>query len=113
MRIVLAIALFGPSLHSSVSAQDNWPQFRGPNSSGVAASKSAPPVEFGPAKNVLWTATLPAGHSSPVIWGDRIFVTGYDKAANKLEVLCLSRKSGDILWRRPVEFEKLEKIHAV
>jgi hypothetical protein len=50
MRIVLAIALIGPSL---LSGQDNWPQFRGPNSSGVTASKSAPPVEFGPSKNLL------------------------------------------------------------
>src|SRR5439155_24094474 len=113
MRIAIAACILAPSLFLMGQAADNWPQFRGPNSSGVAASDAAPPVEFGPAKNVIWKTALPAGHSSPVIWGDRIFVTTFDKASNKLEVLCLARKNGNILWRRAVPFEKLEKIHAI
>src|SRR5204862_7162878 len=50
----------------------DWPQFRGPNASGVAEATRLP-VQFGPEKNVVWKAALPFGHSSPVIWGDRIF----------------------------------------
>jgi hypothetical protein len=88
MRTIFAIVL----LTSSLIAEDqsNWPQFRGPNSGGIAISDAAVPVEFGPAKRVLWKQGLPAGHSSPVIWGDR-----------------------DILWRRSVPVEKLEKSHVV
>jgi len=105
------MVLFAPAL--LLMGQDKWPQFRGPNSSGIAASDSALPVEFGPTRRVLWKQTLPSGHSSPAIWGDRIFLTGFDKDSAKLEVLCLARKNGDILWRRPIAAEKIEKTHAV
>ncbi len=108
-----AIALLAPSLLLLGEDKVTWPQFRGPNSSGIAASGSAPPVEFGPSKRVLWKQALPAGHSSPVIWGDRIFLTAFDKDSSKLEVLCLARKNGDILWRRAIAAEKLEKSHPV
>src|ERR1700691_1208852 len=47
----------------------NWPQFRGPNGSGIAATEAAPPVEF---KGALWKQPFPIGHSSPVVWGDRM-----------------------------------------
>jgi outer membrane protein assembly factor BamB len=108
-----AIALLAPSLLLLGEDKVTWPQFRGPNSSGIAASGSAPPVEFGPSKRVLWKQALPAGHSSPVIWRDRIFLTAFDKDSSKLELLCLARKNGDILWRRPIAAEKLEKSHPV
>ena len=51
-----------------------WSQFRGPNAAGVADAAKLP-VQFGPAKNVIWKTPLPPGHSSPVIWGHRIFLT--------------------------------------
>src|ERR1035438_8115488 len=54
----------------------NWPQFRGPSASGVGAG--APPTEWNveSGKNVRWKAAIPGlGHSSPVVWADRIFVT--------------------------------------
>jgi len=108
-----AIALLVPSLLLLGEDKANWPQFRGPNSSGIAASDPSLPIEFGPAKRVLWKQALPAGHSSPAIWGDRIFLTAFDKDSSKLEVLCLARKNGDILWRRPIAAEKLEKSHPV
>src|SRR6516164_10015712 len=54
---------------------DDWPQYRGPNGSGVGAAKHLP-TEFGPDKNVLWKTPVPFGHSSPVITGDLIFITG-------------------------------------
>jgi outer membrane protein assembly factor BamB len=91
----------------------NWPQFRGENSAGIAASGAAPPVEFGPAKHLLWKQAVPFGHSSPSVWGDRIFLTAFDKDSSRLELLCLDRKLGHILWRRPVAAEKIEKVHAV
>ncbi|MBI4662131.1 MAG: PQQ-binding-like beta-propeller repeat protein [Verrucomicrobia bacterium] len=77
-----------------------WPQFRGPGGSGVAIA-SDPPVVFGPSSNVLWRTPVPAGHSSPCIWDNRIFLTGFEN--NRLTTLCLDRLNGAILWRREVE----------
>ena len=52
----------------------DWSQFRGPNGSGVGDATSLP-TQFGPGKNVVWKTAVPAGHSSPVIGGDLIFIT--------------------------------------
>ena len=79
------------------AASDEWSQFRGPNGSGVSETKGLP-TEFGPTKNVVWKTELPAGHSSPVLTSDRIFVTAHTK--EKLFVICLDRKTGKILWQR-------------
>jgi outer membrane protein assembly factor BamB len=58
-----------------LAARENWPQWRGPAGQGVSAETTVP-TEWGPGKNILWKAELPgSGHSSPVVWGDRIFLT--------------------------------------
>jgi len=85
----------------------DWPQFRGPHGSGVASDDAAPPVKFGAAK---WKTPLPIGHSSPVVWGDRIFLTTFDK---KLELVCLSAKNGAILWRHTAPVTSFEETHVV
>ncbi len=71
-----------------------WPQYRGPGGSGVAADSDNAPVEFGPTKHLLWKTAVPSGHSSPSIWGDRIFLGAFDKDSGKLEVLALDRRDG-------------------
>jgi len=76
---------------------EEWPQYRGQNAFGVSNSTGLP-IEFGPAKNVVWKTPLPPGHSSPVITSDRIFVTAVEN--QKLLTICLDRSSGRILWRR-------------
>ena len=53
-----------------------WARFRGPNGSGVL-EVGALPAEFGPAKNVVWKTDLPQGYSSPIIFGNRIYLTGF------------------------------------
>jgi outer membrane protein assembly factor BamB len=93
------------------AAPPAWPQFRGANSAGLATDERPLPVEFGPEKNCLWKTPLPVGHSSPCIWGDRIFLTGYDAAAMKLETICLNRQTGEIRWRQTAPAEKIEKGH--
>ena len=75
----------------------DWDRFRGPNGSGVSDSTGLP-SEFGPQKNLIWKTTLPPGHSSPVLSGDRIFITAYE--GDKLFTFSLDRASGKILWRR-------------
>ena len=59
---------------AGVQAGD-WPQFRGPNSDGVAAETTLP-TEWGPDKNVQWKTKIPGvAWSSPIVWGDKVFVT--------------------------------------
>ena len=88
-----------------------WPQFRGPNSSGLGGGK--PPVEFGPDKNVRWKTTVGPGLSSPIIWAERIFLTEFDPAKKQLATLCIDRSTGKILWRRAVSPEQIEKVHEI
>jgi outer membrane protein assembly factor BamB len=60
---------------AALHARENWPQWRGPASQGVS-TETAVPTEWAADKNIVWKAELPGrGHSSPVVWGDRIFLT--------------------------------------
>ena len=80
----------GPSAKNA-SFRENWPQFRGPNGSGVGEARDLP-IEFGPAKNVLWkTAVLP-GVSSPVLAGDQLLLTAFK--GSSCFVICLNRQTG-------------------
>src|ERR1700722_11564417 len=100
----------GPLITAAIALASDWPQFRGPNSSGVATSEATPPAKFGPAK---WKTPLPVGHSSPSVWGDRIFLTSFDTAAKKLELICVSAKTGAILWRHIAPAPQIEETHVV
>ncbi len=91
---------------SAPAAEAWWPQFRGPNCSGVSDT-AKPPAEFGPGKNQLWKVAVPSGISSPCVWGDRIFLTAF--ADGKLETRCHARRDGKLLWKRSAPAEKLEE----
>lgn len=88
--------------------KENWPMFRGSNGAGVS-EKSNPPVEFGPGTNLLYKVEIPAGASSPCIWGDWVFLTALEE--DKLVTLCLRRKDGKLLWKQPAPHQKLEIYH--
>src|SRR5207248_6366766 len=68
-------------------------------------------------ENVTWKVPIPGiGHSSPVIWGDRVFPTTSVEGANregKRELLCLDRRTGKILWERVVLTAPLERKHGL
>jgi outer membrane protein assembly factor BamB len=104
--IVIAIL----ALSSSAGAAD-WPQFRGPSSSGIGDGK--PPVEFGPSQNVLWKTAVGSGLSSPIVAKGRIFLTDFDRATKQLATLCIDQRTGKILWRREVTPAELEKVHEI
>ena len=106
----LASSLTALALIATASAAD-WPQFRGPGGLGVAADSAEVPSEFGPEKNVVWQVPLASGHSSPVLWGDRIFLTTFD--AGKLSAVCLDRANGRTLWSRDIPAEKIEQVHRI
>lgn len=81
----------------NANAADSWPQFRGPNGSGIDSS-SGYPTEFSPSKNVLWKATLPFGQSSPVVANGHVYVTAGE--SDQLLTLCFDERTGRELWRR-------------
>jgi outer membrane protein assembly factor BamB len=79
------------------AAASDWDRFRGPNGSGVNET-SGLPVEFGLNKNMRWRVAMPPGHSSPILVGDRIFLTAYE--GDKLLTMSLDRATGKLLWKR-------------
>jgi outer membrane protein assembly factor BamB len=106
MRI--SVSVFAAIFASLASAAD-WPRFRGPNGSGVNETTGLP-AEFGAQQNVVWRTPLPPGHSSPILVGDRIFLTAYD--ADKLLTFCLNRSTGKIEWRREAPRDRIIKVDA-
>ncbi len=103
---VLTLALGIRANTASGANIQNWPRFRGPNGSGVSEARDLP-VEFGPAKNLMWRTAVPTGHSSPVVWDDRVFLTGYEET--RCFVVCLELKSSKRLWERTVEATRVER----
>jgi outer membrane protein assembly factor BamB len=88
-----------------------WRQFRGPRSASLAVGNQGLPTEIGPKQYVTWKTSLPTGHSSPVIDGDRIFLTGVvDK---KLYTIALDRRTGKEVWRTEAPHKGLEKVHKI
>ncbi len=85
-----------------------WPQFRGPGGLGIAPDNQAYPTKLDMSKNLLWKTEVPKGHSSPCIWGDRIFITA--RSGKSLETICIARGNGTIKWRKTVEPETMEGI---
>jgi outer membrane protein assembly factor BamB len=120
MLPVLILALL---LAAAGKGADGWPFFRGPNDDGMASGDA--PLHWSDTEHIKWKTAIPGrGHSSPVVWGDRIFVTtavqtgptpapvadptprrgGFGpkgpQAEQKLVLLCIDRKSGKVLWER-------------
>ena len=88
-----------------------WAQFRGPNCVGHGQQHPMLPIAFGPDKNVLWKCPLPHGISSPCVFGKRIFLTAFNKRQKQLQVICVDRDRGKIVWQKSVAAEKIEKVH--
>src|SRR5262245_45188786 len=86
-----------------------WPQFRGPNSSGLGEGRR--PVQFGLNRKVLWKPPVGSGLSSPSVWAGRIFLTEFDPGNKHLATMCLDRRTGKILWRRTLAAGEIEKVH--
>ena len=106
---VLAVVWLSSVGGAQKSAKVWWPQFRGPNASGLGEGR--PPVHFGPDQNVLWKTPVGPGLSSPVVWEQRILLTEFDPAKKQLSTLCIDRRTGKLLWRRTIAPEQIEKVH--
>ena len=103
--ITAGVLLLACSTVSSTSGQ--WPRWRGPTNNGMAGGDA--PASWSDTQNVKWKVEiLGRGSSSPVVWGDKIFLTtaipageqGEQPVAHEFVVLCLDRKTGKVLWQR-------------
>ncbi|MCC9605797.1 PQQ-binding-like beta-propeller repeat protein [Blastopirellula sp. JC732] len=81
-------------------AEEGWARFRGPNGSGLAGPIDLK-LPFDTADDVCWKADLPGvGNSSPVIWGDRIFLLSGEKDGSFVYALCLDANNGEVIWKK-------------
>ena len=102
---LLAVLPASPSLPASV-----WPRWRGPMENGHTAETGLP-VKWTDS-DVAWKTPLPgSGQSSPIIWGDRIFLTAALDQGRERIVFAVDRKSGKILWQRSAWKGEPEKVH--
>lgn len=103
MNCRLSIVLTVFTLMSGSLAAEDWPQFRGPNCTGVSTSKKPLPTQFSPKKNARWVKTLGDGICSPVIAGGKVFSTAITLDANKHPVLvahAFDADTGKELWKK-------------
>ncbi|MDB5306257.1 MAG: hypothetical protein JWO38_459 [Gemmataceae bacterium] len=90
---------------------ENWPAWRGPTGQGVSTEKDLP-VRWSATENVKWKVPLPdTGNSTPVVWGDKIFLTQATDKGKKRALWCLARKDGAKLWEKTVEYTAAEPKH--
>lgn len=97
-RICIAMAaamLLSTSVHA-----ENWPQWRGPHFDG-STTETKLPETLDVKSNLAWSTEMPGPScATPVIFGDRIFFTAFDKKTQKLVALCADKKDGKILWQK-------------
>jgi outer membrane protein assembly factor BamB len=110
----LAPMLLAVFLLPGVTAGSDWPRFRGPNGSGLAADATPTPTTWSPTENLQWKIALPGpGISCPIVVGQRVFVTCYsgyglsrenpgDQYALLRHLVCVDRDSGEVRWDKTV-----------
>ena len=109
MRFWLFALLLAPGL---VCADENWPQWRGPNQNGVADARNLPET-WSETENIVWKTPLPSwSGASPIVWGDKVFVTSPSKPTTEDEratggpsllLIAVSKEDGRILWERELD----------
>jgi outer membrane protein assembly factor BamB len=108
-HLTAALAVLGLAVPA---LSDNWPAWRGPTGDGRCAEKNLP-LKWAKDDNVRWRVPLSdPGHSTPVIWGERLFLTQSNKDGSKRSVLCFSTSDGKLLWQRDTEYKEKEPTHA-
>ncbi len=108
---VVALLCIAETGLAAAARAGNWPQFRGVNARGLAVASPRLPVEIGPNSSVVWKTSLPPGHSSPVVFGDHIYLNAVRDG--KLLVVCLDRADGKVVWQVEVPHDRLEEIHRI
>ena len=112
MRPTYLIAgLLIASIPSFITA-DDWPQWRGPTGDGRCSERGLP-IQWSSTDGVVWKLALPeAGNSTPVIVGNRVFLTQPDSAGQRRTLWCIDRETGKKLWERGVEYRQPDPTHS-
>ena len=93
----------------SVTAVD-WPWWRGTNRDGIAAADQTPPLTWSDTENVIWKTPVPgAGHGSPTVVGDQIFLATADEEKQVQSVVCFDRLTGKQLWQTDIHKGNFDK----
>jgi outer membrane protein assembly factor BamB len=99
-------------LASTANAQSNWPRWRGPTADGHATEQGLP-TQWDES-SVQWKTALPGlGHSSPIVWGKRVFLTSALDEGRQRVVFCVDRDDGRILWQQVAWTGEPEPSHEV
>ncbi len=95
--------------YCSVLTAADWPAWRGPTGQGFCEEKDVP-LKWNDKENVRWKIPLEnPGNSTPVIWGDRIFLTQANTDGGIRSLLCLSRADGKLIWQKDVTYGEKER----
>ena len=109
MRITIFRLLIAPAvllILGSFAAAENWPRFRGPSGQGIS-TETDPPLTWSRDRNVKWKTEIPGlGWSSPIVWGDRVFLTATSPDGVQCNVICVGAGDGKVLWDRQVFEQK-------
>jgi outer membrane protein assembly factor BamB len=104
--VVLATLYFVPILGAA-----DWPAFRGPAGNGTSDDANVP-LRWSETDNVCWKVPVPGrGHSSPIIWGDRIFLNTCLTETQERVLHCFDRRDGRLVWQRKVVTAPIEQMH--
>jgi outer membrane protein assembly factor BamB len=104
-RITLLVLV----LSTAAALADNWPAWRGPTGQGYCAEKGLP-LTWSETENVRWKVPLEyQGNSTPVVWGDKIFLTQANKGGTIRGLVCLARADGKQLWKKEIEYSEEEQ----
>lgn len=111
MRVLCLVVLLLAA--ASAATAGNWPAWRGPLGNGYS-DETGLPLTWSATENVRWKTPLPGpGNSTPIIWGDRVFLTqSLDRGGRQRAVICLDRRTGKILWQQSITFDGEETTHA-
>lgn len=108
--LLIAVPICAVSLCAAGYAE-NWPGWRGPRGDGRSTEQNIP-LRWSATENIAWKVPLPySGHSSPIVWNDRVILVGTDKAKSRRMLVTLDRKSGKTIWEREVLVSPLERKH--
>ena len=96
----IAFALVCLTLIGRSASAEDWPQWRGPAFNG-STTESGLPTAWSKTENVAWVTPLPGlSGATPIVFGDRVFVTSVDAQYNDLLAICLDRTDGKVLWKK-------------
>ncbi|MDP7052039.1 MAG: PQQ-binding-like beta-propeller repeat protein, partial [Verrucomicrobiota bacterium] len=105
-RSFILLSILTTTLHA-----ENWPMWRGAKGSGVTTEKNLS-LKWSATENIAWKIDLPQrGNSTPIVWGNRIFLTQPIEKENRRTLMCLDRHDGRVLWQRGIKYETREETH--